>query len=450
MRIEYKYLVTCGALLLILGSILVIPGASASVTELHVTPDVAEPGDTITISGKASPDEEVWVSSSFVISLPVSGGKYSRKFEGIYFPEGKKRFTVTAEPVQNIRIALWLFSSWLPPIQYPTDGPKPATDGRATITISLPVTIYGDEMDVTGKHDVKVYGDALDGATSVILETQSELQVTADSNGDFSFEIDTSGIPEGAFVISAGGINTTVYLGVTPTPSPTPTPTPTPSPTPTGNSGGTPDTTATPTPSPSATVTPAPSLSPSTTVTPAPSPSPSLLPSPSSAPGILTVRIDNLTVASGETVTATVRIVGIGGEGLSSAQINLTYDPEVVNVLSAAGSDFDEFMATIESGMVHMNGSQTGADGLKGDITFAQLQVKAVGKTGDRCELGVEVTDLVDNAGQVLTEHEDFEVVAGSLSITGVGQGSIPSIGLAGTAAMMLGAYLLLRKRRTN
>jgi hypothetical protein len=91
--------------------------------------------------------------------------------------------------------------------------------------------LYGVEIDIYGKKDVKVYGEAADGATSVNLNVATSIKVIADSNGDFSLEIDTEGIPEGEFVITVGGLEKTVYLGVpepTPTPSPSPTPTPTP------------------------------------------------------------------------------------------------------------------------------------------------------------------------------------------------------------------------------
>jgi len=180
-------------------------------------------------------------------------------------------------------------------------------------------------------------------------------------------------------------------------------------------------------------------------VTPEPSP----LPSP--AQGIISVRIDDLTVASSDAITATIRIEGIDAVGLSSARITLTYNPKIVKVLSANAetSDFDEFVANIESGTVRMIGYQTGAEGLTGDATFAQLQLKAAGKPGEQTTLGLEVTELIDNEGQVLVEHGDFEVVAGSLTITDEGgRKLIPTFGLAGTVAMVIGAYLLVRKRR--
>ena len=442
---ECSDVATCLALLLILGCIVVQPTAYASVSDLTVTPEVADPGDSITITGKAAPGEEVWLSSSFEISLPVSDGKYSRKFDDIHFPEGKKRFTVTAKHVKNIRISLWLIP--LVPVSYPLDGPKAAVDGSATIALSLPITMNGDEMDLTGEKDIKVYGDALDDATVVNVQTKSELQVAANANGDFSLQIDTGGIPESEFVISAGGIKRTVYLGVTPTP--TPRPTPTPAPTSTGNGGGTADSSATPTPSPSATVTP-----------PAPSASPSPLPSPSPAPGVITVRIADLTVASGETATTKIRIEDVGGAGLRSARITLTYDPAVVTVLSAESSDFDEFTANIENGMVRMTGFQIGAEGLTGDLTFAQLQLKAAGKPDDTTILGLDVNELMDNRGTSLTEQGNFEVKWGSFTVKSAdgpepsepSNSRIPAIGAFGTMLTVITGFclLLLLKRRCS
>jgi hypothetical protein len=64
--------------------------ARAAVTDLKVTPHVADPGDVISITGKASPNEAVWLSSSFELPLTVSEGKYSREFTNIHFPAGEK------------------------------------------------------------------------------------------------------------------------------------------------------------------------------------------------------------------------------------------------------------------------------------------------------------------------------------------------------------------------
>jgi len=70
------------ALFLLILAFFTISLTSAEVTELYVTPEVAVQGETLSISGKASPHEEVWINSSFELSLPVSAdGKYRRELK---------------------------------------------------------------------------------------------------------------------------------------------------------------------------------------------------------------------------------------------------------------------------------------------------------------------------------------------------------------------------------
>jgi len=212
--------------------------SSAEVTELTVPPWVVQ-GETLSIYGTASPNEEVWLKSSFAISLPVSDGKYSREFIGIEFPEGEKEFSVTAENVKNIRVSL--SPVFLQTIEYPLDGALNATEGIATLSISFPAELFGVEMDIYGKKDVTVYGDAADTVTSVNLSVATSIKVTADSNGDFTLDINTGGVPCGEFLVTAGEIKKTVHIELAesiPTPTSTLpsviTPTPSPSPTPPG------------------------------------------------------------------------------------------------------------------------------------------------------------------------------------------------------------------------
>lgn len=48
------------------------------------------------------------------------------------------------------------------------------------------------------------------------------IKVLADPNGDFKLDINTDGVPEGEFLITAGGIERTVQIVLTePTPSST-------------------------------------------------------------------------------------------------------------------------------------------------------------------------------------------------------------------------------------
>lgn len=222
-----------------------------------------------------------------------------------------------------------------------------------------------------------------------------------------------------------------------------------------GSSGGG----STPTPSPTPTPSTTPLTSPSSTATPSSVPA-TASPSPSgpAESGFITVHIDDVRAEKGEEVTVPIMISGVSGEGLSSARITLTYDPDVVNVLSAESSDFDEFVENIEKGQVRMIGFQTGLEGLTGDVTFAQLHLKAVGKDGRTSALGLEVQELVDNLGTLLTEQNDYAVAAGSLTVGGAGEPE-PSeplsplifvIGIVGLLAVIIISswFLLLQKRR--
>ncbi len=225
MNMKHINVVPCIGLFLLFAFIVSVTNAGASVTELNVNPSVVLPGETLSISGKATPNEEVWLKSSFVISLPVSEGKYSRAFNGIYFPAGEKTFSVRAENINDIRVSLGPIL-FLGTVEYPLDGPQKATSGIATISISLPVSFLGFTINVDGEKDVKVYGAALEDATSVILTTDMAIKVTADKNGDFILDLDTEGVPLGEFSIAAGGKEKTVVQIVPTKPEPTPTPRP--------------------------------------------------------------------------------------------------------------------------------------------------------------------------------------------------------------------------------
>jgi len=200
-----------------------IPAASAVVTGLDVTPEVVVPGETLLLSGKASsPGEDVWLSSSFEMELPVSDGEYVIEFNGIDFPRGEKKFSIVADDVKDIRISL--YPVFWRKVEYPLQGPLNATDGTARISISFPATYHNVTIDISGKKDIKVYGDAADGANSVNLKVATAINVIADQNGDFSLNVSTGGVPDGEFLITAGELKKTVYIGTAPqTSSPTPT-----------------------------------------------------------------------------------------------------------------------------------------------------------------------------------------------------------------------------------
>ena len=251
MNTKHIGLVSCAGLLLLCVFIIIatVTISRASVTELNAPSEVAQ-GKEASISGKASPNESAWLSSSFEIFLPVSDGKYSCDFTGVYFPAGEKTFSVTAENVKNIRASL--SPVFWQTIEYPLSGPEnAAANSIATLSISFPATMHGAKINIKGKKDVTVYGDAAEGATSVNLKSAMSIKVTADSNGDFVLNISTEGVPTGEFLITSGEIEKTVRIvseESMPSPSPSPTPSPSLSPTPMS--------TPTPTPTPQKTTKP--------------------------------------------------------------------------------------------------------------------------------------------------------------------------------------------------
>jgi hypothetical protein len=187
-----------------------ITSTSAELTELQVSPEVVVQGEKLVISGLASPQEEVWLNSSFELVIPAVEGNYSREFNGLYFPTGNKSFSVTVRNITNIRVELYpVFGTRF---EYPLDGPLNATGGIATISISFPVTIEGTTINIAGEKDVLVYGEALGAATSVKLEFNMSICVTADSDGYFELNLSTKGVPVGEYVLSADGFQKTVQV----------------------------------------------------------------------------------------------------------------------------------------------------------------------------------------------------------------------------------------------
>ena len=208
------------------------PLSSAEVMELDVSPQVVDSGDVITISGKASPGEVVWLGSSFELPLPVSDGRYYRKFDGINFPDGEKKFSVTAENIKNLDVTLYPMLLWstieincsgqnmtiaIPKFGQSRTSPLDQSideTGTVSFSMSFPVEKFGMSLNIDGDKYITVSGDAVDGASTVNLKLATSLRRTADSGGSFSFDMNTNGIPDGEFLITAGGKTEIVYIGV--------------------------------------------------------------------------------------------------------------------------------------------------------------------------------------------------------------------------------------------
>lgn len=160
-----------------------------------VSPSNPQPGDKITLTGIASPGEIVNLRSSFQMDLPVSGGRYEYA-TSVEIPQKPNRFTVTARNVKDlnagVKMVIWITK------RFQSQG------GVATIS----------HADVPpGRYNLKMFGDASDGASTVPVKVEAETGVKADSTGSYSLVIDTSGIPAGDYSIEGGGDSKTIRIG---------------------------------------------------------------------------------------------------------------------------------------------------------------------------------------------------------------------------------------------
>lgn len=154
-----------------------------------------QPGDKITLTGKAAPGEQVNLRSSFAMDLPVKNGKYEYE-TNVEIPQKPNNLAVTARNIKDlnlgVKMVIWVTKSF------------PASGGVASISHS----------DVPpGRYDLKMFGSAVDKASKVTVEVDAETAVKADPAGRYSLVIDTSGIPNGDYRISGAGDSKVVHIG---------------------------------------------------------------------------------------------------------------------------------------------------------------------------------------------------------------------------------------------
>lgn len=155
-----------------------------------------DPGERVTLTGTANPGQKVDFQTSFQMDLPVNSGTYEYVASGVDIPQKPNRFEVDASGVKDlnmgVKIGIWISKRFN------------ATNGKASISQSnIP----------PGRYDLKVFGEALDGTSRVNLKVVAETAVNANSAGKYSLDIDTSGIPSGAYIIKGAGETRTIQVG---------------------------------------------------------------------------------------------------------------------------------------------------------------------------------------------------------------------------------------------
>ena len=131
----------------------------------------------------------------------------------------------------------------------------------------------------------------------------------------------------------------------------------------------------------------------------------------------MTVSIEDISLLPQGSITIPINITNETAQNVSCARINLTYDPNVVQVTAVAGNGlFDIFEDNIVDGTVSMTGiSFTFL--LTTPIKFADVTIKAIGyHPGDFTELNLEIIELSDGYGMGVPIYPR-EVSNGSVSI---------------------------------
>jgi len=168
-------------------------GIAAATTNFSITPQNPVKGDKVTMHGNAQPEEEVKVEIFFKKNITVQNGEYLFSLDNVEIPEGKNKFTVVARGCDNLKVSVKMFLIWL-------TISSEAINNTAKVSRSAPAGIY----------DILIHGDSRED--SVTLEITATAYINADENGEFDFTYDTSPIPTGEFMISAGNITKTIVL----------------------------------------------------------------------------------------------------------------------------------------------------------------------------------------------------------------------------------------------
>lgn len=225
---------------------LLIGVVNAGVVNFNIKPENPVRGDVVTIYGTAGPNEEVRIDISFEKTVPVRNGEYVFSINGVEIPEGKNRFTVTAYGCDDLKVSVKIFFNLI----WVTLSSE-ASNGVATVSKSnVP----------SGTYDVVIHGKS--SRSSVKLKITATGYIKADESGKFSYSYDTSSIPPGKFVVSAGGTTKVITLaesGIAESGSSLGSP---------SSSGGSLGSSAISTPTPTSTPSETPTLTPALTPTP--------------------------------------------------------------------------------------------------------------------------------------------------------------------------------------
>jgi len=116
---------------------------------------------------------------------------------------------------------------------------------------------------------------------------------------------------------------------------------------------------------------------------------------PAHASGPEEMVIDDVSCDQGSTVTVPIRLAGITSPGCMAIQVNISFNPDVVNVDSVtAETPFILWGDYTSNTQGFSNMILTCFPAVTGDFPFANLELNAVGGPGDTSALGITIIDV--------------------------------------------------------
>jgi len=180
-------------LLSIIALVLLINMASATVTDVIITPKNPVVGDVISIKAKTDQSSEP-ISITYDTKVPVNNkGKYSFEISSIKIPI-QSCFVATAKDVKTLNAKVTLWISW-------TVSANADSKGKATISqCGVPALTYNVIID----------GDT-EKKSQVPLQFSASSTLRADG-GKITIDYDTRGMPPGDYDVKIGGVANKIVL----------------------------------------------------------------------------------------------------------------------------------------------------------------------------------------------------------------------------------------------
>ncbi|MGA9140784.1 MAG: hypothetical protein WBZ29_11200 [Methanocella sp.] len=154
-------------------------------------------GESISYTGHAGANSAIAVTISSSTSVPVSGGEYNRQIGPITVPSCS--VIITVNNVQTINFG---GSQYVEALGVGVWTPE------VTKSLSLPTANAGAYSYIAsaGRYNVRVFGTAASGASSVTADISISWQVPVDGTGEYTAAIGTANLPAGVYTVTAGGV----------------------------------------------------------------------------------------------------------------------------------------------------------------------------------------------------------------------------------------------------